>query len=154
MGLSVMENAPGFEQQMVLANQANRMGYIQPDQWVGEQNLNGLGMGETQTDISQGINTVTNAGLQIYNSIQQAKIAKEAAKHGKSLGKPAAKSPAPMNMTAHGDGGGNADLTKYLIYGGIAIVGVLILTKVMKKKPRDRDRDRHDRDDDHDHGDN
>ncbi len=39
MGLCAMENAPGFEQAMMVANNANRMQHVTSGQWVGEGNL-------------------------------------------------------------------------------------------------------------------
>ncbi len=47
-----------------------------------------------------------------------------------------------MNMTSHG-GGDSGDLTKWLIYGGIGLVGVVILMKVLKKKKGDHESGHH-----------
>ncbi len=131
MGLCAMENAPGIDQAMRFANISGQMQYVPSNAWVGEQNLNGLGLDAQTPDV---INSIGANLTNVIGAIGQLRGQKK----NKNQPHPAAMTqqhPAAMAMTAH-DGGGNPDMTKWLIYGGLAIGAVVVLMMVMKKKKK------------------
>lgn len=132
MGLSVIAEAPNWEQQMRVSNQANSFQFMSPGQWTGEQNLNGLGLADydpTQNNYSNATNVINAVGS---NAVALAEALK---KNKKNKGKPTV---SPMghpviDTSAHGGGGG---LPSWVIWGGVALAGGLILYTVLKKKKK------------------
>lgn len=134
MGLSVIADMPDMDQMMKYANSAGSMAYMTPGQWVGEQNLNGLGLADS--DVASGINSGVTAFQQIYGTIEAAKLAKAAAKN-QAKGQQTHPMAAAAQQTApqqHQSSGGESDLGKWLLIGGVAVAGIIVLMMVMKKK--------------------
>ncbi len=129
MGLSVMQDAPDMDQALRYANAYGQFGYIEPSAWTGEQNLNGLGLGDG-SNVPDTINAVGAAATNVIGAIAQLK----SNKRGRvAPARPAAQPPAPIVSAAPS---GSNDMSKWLIYGGIALAGVVILMVVMKKKKK------------------
>lgn len=127
MGLCAMQDVPDMDQAMRFANIANQMAHIPQNAWVGEQNLNGLGLRDG-SDVPTAVNAISNGATQVIGALAQLK----AAKKGKAA--PAAPHPvaaAPASMTSSG-----GDNSKWLVYGGLALVGVVVLVMVLKKKKK------------------
>lgn len=171
MGLSVMADAPDMDQAMRFANIAGQMQHLAPNQWVGEQNLDRLGLGDigaydangnfiatnpaiqggygygqpqnvNPNSIPAGIaNTFLGAGLQLFNTIEQTKAAKAAAKAAARSGGRQVTTGLPQNQLTQTYGGdsGSTDMGKYFIYGGLAIAGIIVLMIVLKKKKKKED---------------
>lgn len=131
MGLSAMANAPDMDQAMRFANIMNHSHYIAPNAWVGEQNLNGLGLADG--DPSNTINAVGNAATQVIGAIGQLRGTK------KAKTPPASQTPAHTMTAMNSTSSSSTDMTKWLLYGGLAIGAVVILMMVMKKKKNGRE---------------
>ncbi len=124
MGLSIMEDLPGADQAMKFANIAGHATYITPAQWTGEHQI-GMGMGEGPSDV---IRSVGDAGAQIATAIGQ--LRKNKQRGGNPQGRlPASLPPANLQQSL-----GSPDMTKWLIYAGVALGAILILVMLMKKK--------------------
>ena|SRR6187402_1688301 len=140
MGLSAMAATPDMDQAMRFANISGSMTTLQPDQWVGEQNLNGLGLSAADPEairaygdaIAQSVGAIggTIAALRNKN------------KSGRRSPPPAAFAPAgPVYSSDGGSVSGGMDTQRLLLYGGIAVAGILLLVLMMKKKKKDRGED-------------
>lgn len=141
MGLSLMAPAPDADQQLKYLNSMGAFASITPGQWVGESNLQGLGLDDPNQGIQQfqqGANIASNLFKDVYNTIQ-------ANKKNKNKGQPQANpnrgGAAPAHLTSGGSGGG---LPSWVIWGGGILVVGLLLYVLMKKKKGGRDRDRND----------
>ncbi len=129
MGLSVMENAPGFDQMLKFGNEVNRMQYVSPGSWAGEGTLGAFGLADASNapDI---INAIGQNAPGIINAFRGNKKSKG--------GHPAAQQHPviPGSPPPTGDG---SQFTKYVIYGGIALAISLVIYTVMKKKKKSGD---------------
>lgn len=133
MGLSAMADMPDMDQALRFANASGAMQYITPHQWVGEQNLNGLGLADSQTDIASGFSQAGSLFQQVYGTIEAAKLGKIAAKN-------AAKAPAkppPQSLPPPEHSSGGSSMGTIFLIGGVAVVGIIVLMMVMKKKKGD-----------------
>ncbi len=138
MGLSAMQNAPDMDQAMRYANISGQMQTIQPNAWVGEQNLNGLGLSDDSgvpgNQVSNVVNPLVGAFNQIYSTIQAGKAAKHGSKNrGQVQPQPTAQGGA---MAVGHEASGSSDSTKWLLYGGLALAGIFVIVMVMKKKKK------------------
>lgn len=133
MGLSAMEDIPDMTQQMRFANIYGQTHNLAPNVWVGETNLNGLGLGDgTPNDITQGFNAAGNFATQLAQSglINQLRGGKNK--------KTTAPMPVahPMIQATPTTDTGHSNMSKYLLLGGLAIGAAVILYVVLKKKKK------------------
>lgn len=123
MGLTAMENSPGWEESLRRMNNAGHEQHIGRDAWLGESHLDGLGLGEG----GQITNAVSNGVSQILATVAQAKQNKLATRGQRS----------PMQPMAPGGGGegGGGDMNKWLLIGGgLLLLAVLVFMFSKKKK--------------------
>lgn len=151
MGLSIMEQAPGWEQALRAFNQGNHESYIDQQHWVGEQRmdnivpseaslaLSGMGDGTSQPGTADGwgvFQNVANTGLQIW---QQSEQVKQQARQQAIQTRLQKQQSGAMSHAAGGAGGGG-DLfgmnTNTLLLIGAVIIGGVILFSVMGKKKK------------------
>ncbi len=128
MGLSVMADAPNFEQAMMFANNANRYQHVTPTMWVGEGTMGGLGMGEAPSETIHAVGDLVSQAAAAFQNRKKKDKSAAAAAH-------------PMQVMSQGApaGGGGFDtgsLTKWLMIGGVVIIGGIVLMKVLKKKKK------------------
>lgn len=145
MGLSVMADAPDWEQSIRYANNVGAASHIGKEHWLGESNMNQLGFvdtnvagmgdgGQIASAITQGISTIGQTIAQIQASKQASKQA------GKSKAPPKQKnSPEPMSMHEGGGGGGGGEWISGIPNWGVVAGGALVmflLVFAMSKKSK------------------
>ncbi len=140
MGLIPMSSAPNWEEALRAANGFGHNTYVDEGQWIGDPNMNQLGLGDScygMPGLGMGDDNV-NQATQIINAIatpilqmQQQKLAL----------KQQAIAAHQAKMQSQGSGGGMTqssglppDIGKWLLYAGIAIVAGIIIMSLLKKK--------------------
>ena len=136
MGLSVMEDVPGVDQNLRFANIAGQMSYMAPNTWVGESNLNGLGLGygsgfSGDNQVNPNLDAILQGAPGIIQSIASLRGNKK--NKGGQNQQPMARRN-PTDMTGSAVPAQETVMSKWLIYGGVALAAVAILFVVLKKK--------------------
>lgn len=142
MGLSVMEDAPGADQQLRYANVAGHSAYIPPNAWVGENSLMGLGLegdNPASSDFQGNVNAVTQGVSSLIQSVAPL-FHKKSKNRPQSSGPRQMQSPPQSTMTETPSTGSGANISKLLIYGGVALLGATVLYMVLKKKKKKKHR--------------
>ncbi len=138
MGLSEMQNVPDWEQQIRFANNAGHGQYIGAQHWLGEGNMNQLGLADVSDvsgigadgKITEGINAAADVFTKVYGTIQ-------ANKANKRRGAPQQRNPAsppPMQIQSGGGGGELIQgVPNWVLYAGGALMVVVLMFALMKK---------------------
>lgn len=129
MGLSAMSDAPDMDQAMRYANISGQMQHIGMNAWLGENSLDGLGLGDGPAVTPDTVNAISGGIANIIGAIGQLKGAK------KNKGNPVQASAAPMmHQDAPPSDGGGSGTGKLLLIGGAIVLAGIVIYVVMKKK--------------------
>lgn len=141
--LSVMEQVPGWEQQIAAFNHGGgHSSVLSPQQWVGESSLDGLGLTETPFSGMGDNGEWTKFATDLLN--RGADIAQKqlASKGAKKTGSASAKKPAG-GETMHSGGGGGGESwieeNKWYLIAAAVVIGGLFLFSVTKKGKKHED---------------
>lgn len=129
MGLSAMQDAPGADQAMRFANIAGQMQYVAPSAWLGENGLDGLGLGDGSPVTPDTVNAISGGIANIIGAIGQLKGAKK----NKNNPAPALAPASMIHQDIPSDGGGSG-MGKILLIGGAVVLAGVVIYMVMKKK--------------------
>lgn len=133
--LSAMEQVPNWEQNIMAFNHGGgHSSVLSPQQWVGEQSLDGLGLSDQPFSgmgdggqYTQAALDVLKQGLQTAQQIQADKRAGRASKPPKS-------SPSQFPPIQGGGGGNWIEDNKWLLIAAAVVIGGILLFSVKGKK--------------------
>ncbi len=133
MGLSAMGNAPDFDQALRYANIMGQSHFLPQSAWTGEGNLNSLGL--IDGDPSGTITAAGNSASQVAGAVGDLISTIRSGGKKKKSTTPTTHPMLQQQQMPMQDGS-HPDMSKWLIYGGLAIGAVVILMVVMKKKKK------------------